>query len=91
MIDRDAASAEAEDLLRKTLAARRKSLGQEHPDTLINALALVRVMVQRGGDVGEGEAKRIVGVLLPSMTRVFGLEHTETMEANRLSVRLGNA
>lgn len=61
----------------EVLEARRTSLGNDHPDTL----AVAWLVVSWRYNLGEAGSVEAVRELLPTMTRVLGAEHSDTLWA----------
>jgi tetratricopeptide (TPR) repeat protein len=66
----------AEPLYREALAARRRTLGDEHPDTLASIYNLA-VLLQDQGKLGEAEPLYLEA--LAARRRTFGKEHIDTL------------
>ena len=70
--------AEAEKLLRDTLAAQRRVLGPEHPDTLTTMFKLANSIAAQGCD-RRAEAEKLWRDTLEARRRVLGAEHLDTL------------
>ena len=77
------------ELWQRILRARERSLGPEHPDTLITRANLVGSMAEAGDAAG---ARDQYAALLPVFERVRGPEHPDTLTArNNLAHSTGQA
>ena len=72
----DGRYAEAESIHREVLGARRRVLGEEHPDTLTSAGNLAASLSNQGK---HAEAERIFRGVLGARRRVLGEEHPQTL------------
>jgi tetratricopeptide (TPR) repeat protein len=70
--------AEAEQLLRQTLAIEERTLGKDHSDTLISKAVLGQVLGEEGH---YPEAERTLREDYDSMLRVLGQAHPDTAES----------
>jgi Tetratricopeptide repeat len=67
--------ADAEPMFRQVLAARRRVLGDDHPDTLTSRAVLARLAARQGR---RAEAEALYRQVIADRTRVLGSGHPDT-------------
>ena len=78
---------EAEPLYREALSAQRRTLGDEHPDTLISIFNSAQLLWAQGK---RAEALELFRQQLAASRRVLGEAHPSTQQSLRNYARLSN-